>query len=661
MPMNGSRPDSPRRTLSSASRVIRTEPGIAWFAPSGRVADDGQLRVVATQARRAEMIFRPQASEIGPQESWYLGGRSNLVEFEVDHRGGLVSPSPLLQQEELADEPGAELEFCGASSVVLEDGRTAMWFSARPVGGSWKIYRMVGTADGSWGRPQLTSLWGHKVRHALLPSVVHVRKRWWMWYVERDHSHRRICLATSHDGESWRRHGVVLDRGVDGDCDAYAADCPAVVPVGEEFLMLYGAGSSRSIAAARSSDGIRWTKLGPVVHRGDNGSPTSKYAFYPSVIPMDGGSAILLYAGESDQAEWSLLTAAEFRPTEMMERPKASASDAQVVSAWSAAFSQIGSLYLHPTTDAFGPAPAFHSADGQVHQIRPSSTGVFKVSAGRSETAVKVGRSRSAVAREYEFFRLLADHYPVPSATLMFHQTEPYLCLPWVSGPTMADLAQSAPDDFLDRLVSAARDIDTTIGRTIQTAVAGVDWPPQDHTLLQQWYEESAAVVMQLSAQRAGASPRDIQLEAVVARGRQAIAAPPAWVAIGSGDNHLHNMLVDGSGYQLIDLEFAGLLDIDYTVAKLVASCVKHTGVLELDLWSAGGPNLSTTSGVVGAPFLALAWWREHVPDERIRWDRVAAYVTAKMKFRLTEGGTGSARLITAQACAHLLESGVRA
>lgn len=77
-----------------------------------------------------------------------------------------------------------------------------------------------------------------------------------MWYVGRDGANRRVHVALSPDGLAWERHGVALGLGPDGSLDAYATDCPAVAPVDGGLLMLYGAGTSRSIAAAASGDGI---------------------------------------------------------------------------------------------------------------------------------------------------------------------------------------------------------------------------------------------------------------------------------------------------------------------------------------------------------------------------------------------------------------------
>ncbi|QID34379.1 hypothetical protein G3260_000154 [Streptomyces albus] len=110
-----------------------------------------------------------------------------------------------------------------------------------------------------------------------------------MWYAGRDGHHRRIHLATSTDGVTWQRHGVVVDTGVSGAPDAYAADCPAVTPTADGgLLMVYGACTARCLAAAHSTDGRTWRPLGTILHRGGADAPDARYAFYPALVPDRG-------------------------------------------------------------------------------------------------------------------------------------------------------------------------------------------------------------------------------------------------------------------------------------------------------------------------------------------------------------------------------------
>ncbi|KPC68507.1 hypothetical protein ADL27_56595 [Streptomyces sp. NRRL F-6602] len=123
----------------------------------------------------------------------------------------------------------------------------------------------------------------------LMPAVLRRGGAWWMWYAGRDGHHRRIHLATSTDGVTWQRHGVVVDTGVSGAPDAYAADCPAVTPTADGgLLMVYGACTARCLAAAHSTDGRTWRPLGTILHRGGADAPDARYAFYPALVPDRG-------------------------------------------------------------------------------------------------------------------------------------------------------------------------------------------------------------------------------------------------------------------------------------------------------------------------------------------------------------------------------------
>ncbi len=76
--------------------------------------------------------------------------------------------------------------------------------------------------------------------------------------------HGTIGYATSSDGVSWAKKGVVIDVGPEGAFDSAGVDTPAVVFDGEMFEMVY-AGSNGEISRpgyAVSHDGLNWEKVG---------------------------------------------------------------------------------------------------------------------------------------------------------------------------------------------------------------------------------------------------------------------------------------------------------------------------------------------------------------------------------------------------------------
>ena len=84
-----------------------------------------------------------------------------------------------------------------------------------------------------------------------------------MWYTSSDGSiHPRIAYATSSDGITWQKHGVVLTEGT--GWEAQSLDKPFVIRNGDTYQMWYsghsGTGGQFDIGYATSPDGVNWTK-----------------------------------------------------------------------------------------------------------------------------------------------------------------------------------------------------------------------------------------------------------------------------------------------------------------------------------------------------------------------------------------------------------------
>jgi len=74
-----------------------------------------------------------------------------------------------------------------------------------------------------------------------------------------------IMLATSPDGLTWTRQGVVFTVGAPGELDSYGVQASAVVEVGGVLEMIYTGLSDSSTSRlffAKSTDGVTWTRLG---------------------------------------------------------------------------------------------------------------------------------------------------------------------------------------------------------------------------------------------------------------------------------------------------------------------------------------------------------------------------------------------------------------
>lgn len=81
----------------------------------------------------------------------------------------------------------------------------------------------------------------------------------------------QIGFATSKDGITWTKpaNNPVIVRGASGSFDSYSAMDPSVVLKGGTYYMWYMGISDTlktAIGLAKSPDGIRWTKMGPVLN-----------------------------------------------------------------------------------------------------------------------------------------------------------------------------------------------------------------------------------------------------------------------------------------------------------------------------------------------------------------------------------------------------------
>ena len=214
----------------------------------------------------------------------------------------------------------------GAPSVIRERSRYSMWFTGVQTTGPGEspyLFRSaIGLAtsrDGMrWdvqnGAQPVLPPGAPGTFDALAtgqPSVLRERGRYLMWYGGADGSQaadsvriERIGLAESRDGLRWTRLNggrPVLDIGAAGSVDSTQATGPYVLRVGGEYLMWYGAFNGKhSIAAARSADGLTWTKI-PVSGLGE------QEALGPAVYARR-GEFLMLYSIPLD-GRWTMVAA----------------------------------------------------------------------------------------------------------------------------------------------------------------------------------------------------------------------------------------------------------------------------------------------------------------------------------------------------------------
>jgi predicted GH43/DUF377 family glycosyl hydrolase len=99
--------------------------------------------------------------------------------------------------------------------------------------------------------------------HVNDPSVVLVGGTWYMYYTDASTGiDDRIHLATSSDGFTWTKQGLVLDVGPAGAWDSVKVGRPSIVYRDDTFWLYYDGqdGTARHVGLATSTDGRTFTR-----------------------------------------------------------------------------------------------------------------------------------------------------------------------------------------------------------------------------------------------------------------------------------------------------------------------------------------------------------------------------------------------------------------
>ena len=130
----------------------------------------------------------------------------------------------------------------------------------------------------------------------LNPSVVRFQGNYWNFYSDFDGHTWHTAAATSSDGLAWTKLGRVLSpQGWEG---SYIAANGSALVAGDEILYWYEAGEPFRIALASSHDGKNWTRHGnAVVPVGPPGSFDERAVADPYVIQA-GGHFYMFYLGQ---------------------------------------------------------------------------------------------------------------------------------------------------------------------------------------------------------------------------------------------------------------------------------------------------------------------------------------------------------------------------
>jgi predicted GH43/DUF377 family glycosyl hydrolase len=141
---------------------------------------------------------------------------------------------------------------------------------------------------------------------ALNPSVVRVNGVYHNLYSGYDGKTWHTGLATSTDGFTWAKQGRTLSPGPAAWEGSYIAANGAALARGGEFLYWYQAGAPPRIGLARSRDARRWRKEAePVLDLGPRGSWDERGVADPYVVEF-GGALYMFYLGQDRAARQRL-------------------------------------------------------------------------------------------------------------------------------------------------------------------------------------------------------------------------------------------------------------------------------------------------------------------------------------------------------------------
>jgi predicted GH43/DUF377 family glycosyl hydrolase len=256
--------------------------------PSGKPGDPDSLR-----AWRPWVIEEPD----GTLNMWYSGsdGTSSRILFAVR------PPGAAWGRQGIAIEPGfsGEDDSYGVESpcVVKTPGGYLMVYG----GFDGEVTRLLAATSKDAGRwiSQGTILQSgaEDARAATDPCLVITGEAWWMFYTGHSKSgevdHASILAAVSETGASWDRVGPVFEP----EMGEVTVSHPCAIDVTRTFWMFYASEDAErtGIALATSTDGMSWERRGMILEPMDH-DPGTRSVLTPCAVKLHDGSVRMWYA-----------------------------------------------------------------------------------------------------------------------------------------------------------------------------------------------------------------------------------------------------------------------------------------------------------------------------------------------------------------------------
>lgn len=178
-----------------------------------------------------------------------------------------VPSAPALEPVYADDDNGAD-NIYAPDVVRVSESLCLMFYGGQGSDGHDRIFLATSTDCAWWvpwpdrGDPEPIIDNGSS-NHVNDPSVVVVGGTWYLYYTDAATAEDdRIHLATSADGFTWTKQGMVLDVGGAGTWDSYKVGRPSVVHRDGQFYLYYDGndGTARHVGLATSVDGRSFTR-----------------------------------------------------------------------------------------------------------------------------------------------------------------------------------------------------------------------------------------------------------------------------------------------------------------------------------------------------------------------------------------------------------------
>ncbi|MGE0759497.1 MAG: hypothetical protein AB7F89_16235 [Pirellulaceae bacterium] len=250
-----------------------------WYCGSRGFAHD-----LAKQRQRDERVFRlGLATSRDGRE--FTRHSAEPVFALADARRSILTPTVLRQVD---------------GSLLREEGRIRMWFSAGTLGGGGAPHSIheITSADGvHWSSPSQV-----QIERAYAPTVIKGDDGYHLWYTVPGSYPWLMNHARSDDGRQWQVTPEPVLK-VSQEWEHFLQIYPSVLKVGAVYLMWYASylhedRETTGIGFAASLDGIRWYKHpdNPVLRPDPTRSWESHYVSSHSVMRLPDGTFRIWYA-----------------------------------------------------------------------------------------------------------------------------------------------------------------------------------------------------------------------------------------------------------------------------------------------------------------------------------------------------------------------------